>query len=298
MNLYRTGLERLVREAGPVNLIHANIAYPGGWIAAQLSKSLNIPIVLTEHWTQYLPAHRHKLNRRQRHGSQVAFQNASYILPVSEDLGKAIRAFGTAQPIEAVPNVVDTKIFKPIDKTPKHQFFHLSTLRDQHKNVSGLLRAARKLRAKRTDFTLLIAGDGDPEPVRQWIREMELGDFVTLEETLQSEEVAQHMQESLGFILFSRYENLPCVISEAHACGTPVIATAVGGIPEMIDASNGLLVESEDEDGLVSAMNQLLQNQSAYKRSEIAQAAEKRYGINAVASQFSRVYQKVLASNA
>ena len=50
------------------------------------------------------------------------------------------------------------------------------------------------------------------------------------------------MQQAHSFVLNSNIENAPCVISEALCCGLPVIATRVGGVPEMVDKFNGILV--------------------------------------------------------
>ena len=73
--------------------------------------------------------------------------------------------------------------------------------------------------------------------------------------------------------LFSRFENLPCVILEALCCGLPVISTSVGGIAEVINETNGILVTCEDTDELVLAMQNLIDNRNVYDRRTIAENA-------------------------
>jgi glycosyltransferase involved in cell wall biosynthesis len=68
------------------------------------------------------------------------------------------------------------------------------------------------------------------------------------------EEVAKAMQQADCLLLFSHIENSPCVIGEALCCGLPVIASRVGGIPELIDEQNGILVPAADETALLNAM--------------------------------------------
>ena len=71
------------------------------------------------------------------------------------------------------------------------------------------------------------------------------------------EEVASLMGESHAFLLFSHYENLPCVILEAFSCGIPVVSSDTGGIREHLDPSRGILVTNGAEDELERALLQM-----------------------------------------
>ncbi|MCB4234228.1 glycosyltransferase family 4 protein [Kaistella anthropi] len=68
-----------------------------------------------------------------------------------------------------------------------------------------------------------------------------------------SQEVSEKMRASDCFVLFSDYENFPCVLLESLSTGTPVIATKVGGIPEVVNEKNGILI-SNSKDELYEAM--------------------------------------------
>jgi len=94
-------------------------------------------------------------------------------------------------------------------------------------------------------------------------------------------------------VLFSRYENLPCVIIEALSCGLPVIATDVGGVSELVNENNGLLVRSEDEKDLTESMNDVMNNYKNYDREQIAAQAGERFSYATIGKQFNELYMEV-----
>ena len=111
------------------------------------------------------------------------------------------------------------------------------------------------------------------------------------------EQVAHMLKQSHAMIMFSRFENLPCVIIEALCCGLPVISTDVGGIPEIINQSNGMLINNEDEDALCNAMKQLYSNYKSYTRKATAKNAQEKFSYTTVGKQITEVYSKIIFSN-
>jgi glycosyltransferase involved in cell wall biosynthesis len=107
-------------------------------------------------------------------------------------------------------------------------------------------------------------------------------------------DVAFQMQCADVFVLFSDMENAPCVISEAHCCGLPVISSSVAGVPEMIHESNGLLVPAANEVALTLAMEQAYLNHQQWSREKIAQEAAAKYNPSAVAAVLNKSYQNLI----
>jgi glycosyltransferase involved in cell wall biosynthesis len=101
------------------------------------------------------------------------------------------------------------------------------------------------------------------------------------------------MQFADAFVLSSRYENLPCVLLEALATGTPMIATNVGGVAEIINPGNGILVPSEDKKSLLAAMQAI--QQKSYDADQMHQEAVMKYSQTAIAAQLAAAYQQVLS---
>lgn len=108
------------------------------------------------------------------------------------------------------------------------------------------------------------------------------------------QEVATHLRNADTLVMFSRYENLPCVILEALCCGLPVIASDVGGIKEVIYNENGILIHSENENELLQSMNFMLDNLEKYDKASIASLASQKFNYKTVAQQFTFAYQTLL----
>lgn len=129
---------------------------------------------------------------------------------------------------------------------------------EPQKDHATLLRAVSILSSAGQPFHLFIVGRGALEAeVRSTIVELGLEGSVTV--LGQREDVASLMQACDGLVLPSRWEGLPNVVMEALAVGLPVVATAVGGTPELIeDQTTGLLVPPGDAPALAAGMATLM----------------------------------------
>jgi glycosyltransferase involved in cell wall biosynthesis len=196
-----------------------------------------------------------------------------------------------------IPNVVNTSYFKYQKKEilKKINILHVSSLKEEHKNGRGILRVIKKLSQRRQDFTFTMISDGDSLPIQKYAEEIRLeSSFFSLEGTKSKEEIAIAMQEYDLFLLFSNYENLPCVISESLVSGMPVISSDVGGISEMITNKNGVLVAAGDEAELICKLEDVINNISKFNRLEIAINAKKTYSYETVGAQFFSIYKEII----
>ncbi|MEM8908838.1 MAG: glycosyltransferase, partial [Bacteroidota bacterium] len=297
---HKLGYEALEKERGKVDLVHLNVHYPAGIFAQMLKRKFQIPYIITEHWTAFLDSNPNSFTAFQRYVIRQTSQKASAICPVSEDLKKALQKNGIKANFHVIPNVVDTDLFvgqaqnPPKDPKP-YRILHVSTLYDPHKNITGLINGIHRLWQKRQDFTVQLVGNGYVEQHRAYAQSLGLPEEVLrIQGETPNEEVAQMMQNHDLFLLFSHYENLPCVIIEALASGMPVLSSAVGGIAEMVNARNGLLVPAGDEDQLVRQLHQLLDNLEKYDRQKIRAAAVATYSYRQVGQQYLDIYRTVL----
>jgi colanic acid/amylovoran biosynthesis glycosyltransferase len=126
---------------------------------------------------------------------------------------------------------------------------------DKHKGHLTLLEALAALRRSGTEINVTFAGDGDMRQfVEARIRQLGLSDLVTVTGWVSNQRVAELIRSSVGVVLPSFAEGVPMVLIEAMAVGRPVIATFVGGVPELVDASCGWLVPVGDAEQLAEAL--------------------------------------------
>jgi len=293
--LYFKAFEKLQKRHGKIHLVHANIFSPISIIASAFKKKYNIPFIITEHWSQYLLQNQHKLTFTEKYITRKNAKQASVICPVSANLRLSLESFGIRGKFEVIPNCVDEQLFKEkTSQSGKIKLLHISSLSENVKNISGILESILFLKEVRDDFSMTIVGDANIISTKEEIMKLRINDIVSVEEEKTIEEIAQIMMCHDIFILFSHYENLPCVIAESHVCGMPVISSDVGGIKEMIDIKNGILVPPDNIEILVNELNNMMNRLPQYRALEIREEAIKRYSYDVVGKQYYQLYKTVV----
>lgn len=122
-----------------------------------------------------------------------------------------------------------------------------------------LLQAFSLLRKRITGSHLVVVGEGGLRGELEGLRErLDLGGCVTFEGQLDAATVRARMRQASAFVLPSRSEGLPLALLEAMAAGVPVIATRVGGVPEVVLPGSGILVPPEDPETLADAIERVI----------------------------------------
>lgn len=240
--------------------------YPDAFGAMRAASRLGIPWVAGARGSDIRV--RDAVSRRL---TRAVVRRAFGLLVVSEDLRRlAIAAYG-ADPgrTRTVPNGCDAAIFHPADRS---QARHALGIRDDaelvlyvgrlvpEKGLRELLAATESLAKARPQLQLALVGDG---PMRQELEARAAGVRVPvhLPGALMASDVAGWMAAADLVTLPSYSEGHPNVLVEALACGRPVVATTVGGIPEVVDATCGELVAPRDAGVLAAALARVLDRQ-------------------------------------
>ena len=287
------------------DLVHAHILLRTGLLAWWLQQRWRVPYLITENWTIFLPANAHKLGGLRRQVAAWLVRQAAAYTPVSDDLRRALaRLGGVNARTVIIPNVVDTELFRPPPAAgpARRGLLHVAAFNEQAKNLSGVLRTVAQLRTTHPalDLCLRIAGYGAAEAqMHQLAASLGLLADGTVEflGKLTSAQVAAEMQQAQALVLFSNYENLPCVLIEAQASGLPAVASRVNGVPELLpaDGSRGLLVPPRDEAALAQALLAVLQAPPGhFDAAALRAAAVARFSYPAVGATFAQVYQDML----
>lgn len=295
--LYGKAIKEIVREYGVPDLIHLHVALPMGILAAKWSKFLNIPLLLTEHWSIYQPGNWQKLTPLLSRKMKSVYSQISAFTAVSENLRKHISARFPSHYSEVIPNVVDVDKFVPgKSDANKKVIIHISTLDNDAKNFNGIIRVIKRLSEQRDDFILKVIHENRNREAEKFVRDHGLSETVFFLGSKEEAQVAEELRKSDFLLLFSNYENLPCVIIEAFACGKPVVATRVGGIPEIVDPSRGILVEAGNEDELLMQVSNMLDNVTDYNPCEIRQYASSHFSGEIVGKRFLELYRKIIGT--
>ena len=298
LRMYQYGLKYIKKQFFNPDLIHLHVTYPLGQVALLWKKLFGYKYVLTEHWTIYQPQNKDVLFGKLKRKIVKIANNAELIMPVSLDLQRCMEGHGVHNRFQVIYNLVNTDIFRlgSTQTENKKHMLHISTLRDEAKNFSGILRVVERLRQQRDDFELHVIHDYDAPEFKAFVKEHHLEDCVIFHGKKTSAEVAEAYQQADFFVLFSNFENLPCVIVEAFASGVPVLSTSVGGIAEILSPERGILIPQGDEDALLQGMIQMLDHSSEYDHQAIRDYAIKTFAAQNIGQQIFEAYKKVVIS--
>ncbi len=295
---WKNALHIYKQKKGGPDIIHSAIVFPASIISRYLKYKWKIPYIISEHWTGYLPEDGRYKGFLMRLLARITIKNASSVVTDSNRLKDRMQELGLTNAYYSIPNVVDVMQFnipQTLQKNKIINFIHISSFDEEQKNVSGIIRTFAKVHADYHDATLTLVGDGEMRPFLQKLSDsLTLGESVTFTGLKTGNELVELIQNSSAFILFSNYENMPCVMLEAMACGVPVIGTRTGDVPDVINSKNGILVDARNEDQLKDAMVSIIKNKGQFNSLGIRNSIINKVSPAEIARQYLAVYNSVL----
>ena len=287
---------RLRADGFEPDVIHAH-SFLSALPALTLGRLFGKPVAYTEHWTVFASENPSELSVGMERLARLALRHADAVLPVSEDLRRSLARLEPRARFEVVPNVVDETVFHPADTTENGsppQLLTVSRLDDGHKGVDVLLEALARIEVP---ARLDVVGQGRRRAEYEALAErLGVSDRVRFVGSESQAKVAARMRTADLFVLASRYENNPVAVLEAIASGLPVVATRVGGVPEILDESNGLLAAPEDPESLAACIDEALARRDRFDSDEIVRRARARYGQAAIGARLAAVYADLATS--
>ena len=285
----------LQREGWMPDVVQLNVIQKQGLLALWLKKRYGIPYVIVEHWTGYF-----KENQVVKpHGWHTRFmkcicREAEFVMPVSEQLVHAMQALGfTAKRWEKIDNVVDDFFFelKKNDKRRKIKtLLNITCFDEPHKNVKGLLRAAKILSERRQDWQLVVVGTGvDFKEVYHYAESLNFPEgLIRWTGELTPRQVAEEFQQADAFVLSSRYETYGVVFAEAAAAGVPILSTPVG-IAEEVGA---LIVSQEIAQNKPGTFAEFIET-ILWKKISGGDTDTNRFTAKAIGKKLTHIYEQV-----
>ena len=296
-NLWATAaaLRRMHRAGGLPTLLHAHET-GAGLAAVVAGRLLRLPVVVSEHSSDFATGDVAGVAARV---ARLVFAGADLVCPVSESLRDTLAEGGWGGRYRVVPNIVDTDRFLPPSSPPPDgppRILSVAAL-EPIKGVEEFVEAVAQLRDRGAQFRAILVGDGTLAPaITARVSELALGDRLTLAGAVPHDEIPAYLRSASFLVVPSRWETFSVILSEAMACGVPVVATSVGALPERVGPGTGLLFRPRDPGALAAAMATMLERYRSYDREAIAAEVRGRYSPVAVADRWEAVYAEALAS--
>lgn len=287
-------LRRMRGAGGLPDLLHAHET-GAGLAAVVAGRLLGLPVVVSEHSSDFATGDVSGVTAGM---ARLVFAGADLVCPVSESLRNDLAQGRWGGRYRVVPNIVDTDRFLPpsspaTDGPPR--ILSVATF-EPVKGVEELVEAIALLRDRGADFRAVLVGDGSLTPaIAARVDALALGDRLTMEGAVAHAEIPAYLQAASFLVIPSRWETFSVILGEAMACGLPVVATAVGALPERIHEGTGLLCRPRDPMALAAAMATMLERYPSYDRDAIAAEVRGRYSPSAVGDRWDAVYADVLA---
>lgn len=249
------------------DLIYAAWAYPDGWAAVRLARRTGIPVVIQVLGSDVLVLTTHPRRRRLTFNGLRA---ADGVVAVSQDLAQRVIKGGVnPDKVRVVYGGIDPSLFHP---GPKHEARERVGINSERgplilfvgnlvpvKGIGTLLRACRLLEQEGVAFQCRLIGQGPlAGRLQERINRTGLGARVELLGVKSQAELPDWYRAADVFVLPSRSEGVPNVLLEASACGTPCVASRVGGIPEITHRGSIQLVPPDDPLALARAIRETL----------------------------------------
>ncbi|MBT5072534.1 MAG: glycosyltransferase [Kordiimonadaceae bacterium] len=283
-------IEDLYPGSDTFDVVDGQYLYPDGVAAYKVASNHNKPLILTargsdvNHWME---------NKKARDQILEAIDYSSKVICVSDALKQALLTYGVPESkLTVIINGIDPENFNAdIKPNPLREKYYLSV-----GNLIGLkghhitLNAFAELSKKR----LIIVGDGEQRrALKKQAKELGIQKRVQFIKHLDQKKLAEFYAGATATILMSSMEGMPNVVLESLATGTPVIACDVGGVSEVLNEDNGILLQGRDEYSLINAIDKIKSlNQS---REQISDSV-KQYRWTDVATRQLDIYKQDINS--
>lgn len=291
---------KMLARVKPFDVIDAHYVYPDGLAAVLLGKYLHCPVIVSARGSDVSQFASFPLIAK---FLKYTLSHSTQNIAVCEALKTGMVSLGMQpEKISVVPNGVDQKKFFPIDQVKARVELGLPISKSIVLSVGGLIprkgfdllinsfsHVAEKVKQK--DLFLVIVGHG-PELVslKQLVGKLQLSEQVLFAGDIRHQDLYKWYSAADVFCLASSREGWPNVVLESLACGTPVVATAIWGTPEIISSPClGLLAERNVESFSCALEKGIV---SSWDRAAIVQFAQK-HSWEQVADSVGNVLRKV-----
>lgn len=301
---YRSAMCRDIeqlRAEFPFDIVHAHTAYTDGSAGREIARRYNVPLVITEHTGPFTILTRNPVVKR---WTLRSLKSAARVIAVSNAQSRSVARHLPSKyhgKFTVLPNVVDTELFHPPAKwspDPRAPRIIFVGFFVAIKRLPMLLAAFEQVHRRLPGARLRLVGGGEtPEQesvLRESIDRMNLDGSVEILGYQSREEIARILREESDIlVLASEAETFGCVLTEAMACGKPVVSTRCGGPEDIItDPSLGELAANGSADDLARSILDVAARLPSYSPERIRAHVEDHFSSPAVARRIVDIYKQ------
>jgi len=293
------GYALVVKNQGKPDLLHVHVLTRPAIAAILIKWFYKIPFVISEHWSRYFAENGDYGGWLRRKLTKLAVNKSEGLICVSGALQEAMKQHGLGQSkMWVVPNVVNTRHFKPLPEKEEKSALHLvhvSCFEDKSKNISGLLHAIKLLDEGQIGYTLELIGEGaDLQKMKELAVNLSLHPTkVIFTGLLQNEELAQKMATADFLIQTSYYETFSTVVIESLACGVPVISTKVGVFNDLVSENIGIAIQSPAPESIAEAIEKAHSRRGSFNRDKLHEIAQNHFSKQVVGEMLFGIYKQI-----
>jgi L-malate glycosyltransferase len=278
-------------------ILHAQCTYDAGILSNYLSEISHIPYVITEHNLFLFSLYEKHKNTE----SKRALEGAQKVLVVSNDKARQILIHEiNVKPI-FIGNLVNENLFYFKGRVPETTFTittvgHFHWLKDYEtmfETIQILTRcSSRKILLNCLGFNGW--GNDYTTQIKELALKYELTN-INFYSTIKRECINEYYWASDVYVLTSIAEGFPVSVLEALACGRPVYATRCGGVEDVINSSNGVMVPVRDANTLAMHLLDLAEGRVTYDCLEISNSIIKKFGTAAFRDNLGKIYRSLIS---
>lgn len=284
---------------GKLRVLHVHSASRASFIRKSIlvltARLLGKPAIFHLHGAEFVDVYERQLGLIGRYYVRFVLKRCTRIIVLSDRWREMLRPIARTETISVIPNPVIGPLEVPAEIGREAGALVFMGRLGERKGIHLLIEAVSGL-ARDLEWKLYVGGDGDIDGVLAHVNRVGLADRIEVMGWVDEDEKAEILKRAAVLVLPSYAEGLPVSLLEAMAYAVPVVATPVGGIPDLIEAGReGLLVPVGDVQELRRAIDFLLRN------ADVARAMgrrgrteyENKYSANVVIPTLEGVYQEL-----
>lgn len=283
LKFFGLALLKIIRAlwSGRIELVHVHSASRGSFwrksIVCALARMRGVPYVFHLHSGEFPVFFENECGFISKYWVRCTLRKASVVLVLTESWKRVIERMVPQSNVVVLPNAVQASGISHGVKDAKKVLF-LGRLREK-KGVFDLIEAIPAILNLCPDTHFVLAGDGDLERASKRVTQLGVANHVTLTGWIDGEQKEQALATATVLVLPSYFEGFPVCILEAMAHRVAVVASAVGGIPDVLEGGRcGRLIEPGSPEVIAAGISELLVDDE--KRHEMAEKAYQRFAKN------------------